>query len=174
MLAVILILVTTSAQTRTGDLETNNSWISHFNLIRVSFLDHIDSLSSQIDFDWLTSQFEEPGEPDHRVYDGFAERLSGCDNMGVLVQDVPSGVSDVDASGDEIPATMESVPQVDCRPDYALWAYNDMFTQGGSRLQWRAQSFEPLRGVTPRGAWDGFLIVGTARTRVLKSLGCRC
>ena len=117
LLAVILILVTTYAQTRTGDLETNNSWISQFNLIRMSFLDQLDYLSSQIDFDWLTSQFEGPGEPDHRVFDGFAERLSGCDNVGKLSLDMPSEACDVDVSGYKIPATMESVPQVDCRPD---------------------------------------------------------
>ena len=39
------VLVTTSAQTRTDDFETN-MWISQFNLFHVSFLDQIDSLSS--------------------------------------------------------------------------------------------------------------------------------
>ena len=101
--------------------------------------------------------------------DGFAESLSRCDNAGVLSLDMPSGVCDVDVSGDEIPATMESVPQVDCRPDYALWAYNDMFTQGGSRLQWREQSCGPLWKVILHGAWDG-INCGNSKDQFLEYL----
>ena len=81
--------------------------------------DQVDSLSSQLDSCGSVSHFEGSGDPDHRVCDGFAERLSSCDKLGVLSLDLPSGVCELDASGDDALATMESVPQVDCHHHHA-------------------------------------------------------